>query len=280
MLKRVLTALAVAPVVLAGVFWSQPWIIFALCFIFFGIGAHEYYKMLRAAGHAPLVFEGLLLTLAFVTASLFTNFDGIDVLFAAGVAGILASALIRRMEAGKILVATAGTLFGALYAGYLGGFVVRLKAQSGEWGKDLLLLTFFLVWSGDSFAMWSGMLFGKTPLAPSVSPKKTWEGVIGGTFGSLLVAAGMKLWAIHKLRWADVLIITLIVAVFGVVGDLCESMLKRASGIKDSGGLLPGHGGILDRLDSTIFAAPAVYYYFHFVLQARENGLWERLLGR
>jgi phosphatidate cytidylyltransferase len=116
------------------------------------------------------------------------------------------------------------------------------------------------VWVNDTFAYLTGSLIGKHRLYERISPKKSWEGSIGGLFFSLLIAA---LFA-HYSNYISVdraLIIAILVVVFGSLGDLIESMLKRQAGVKDSGNLIPGHGGILDRFDATFFAVPFVFVY-------------------
>ena len=284
MKRRVFTALPLAAIVLGALFWEKPWGVIAVCLFFFIYGSFEYSRMLRAAGHYPLMAEGLLLTAAFLIASYWLAFDGLDILFSVGTIGVLISCLFRRIPVERVVVATASTVFGALYTGYLGGFVIRLKRQGAIdgslWGRDLLLLLFLLVWGSDSFALWVGKAIGKTPLAPISSPKKTWEGAIGGALGALLIAAILKLTIIHSLTWGDVVVVSTIIDIVGILGDLCESLLKRGTGVKDSGGLLPGHGGVLDRIDSVLFAAPALYYYFHFVIATRGTEFWSLLASR
>jgi phosphatidate cytidylyltransferase len=276
-LKRVLTGLVGAPIVIAALFWDRPWGIVALCLVFFMVCSWEYLTMLKAAGHKPMRAEGMTLTLAFLVASYWKQFDGLDVLIAAGAIGLLLGAFIRGMPVAKIMVSTAGTLFGAIYAGYLGGFVIRLKMQGDtpegqHWGTDLLLLLILMTWANDIFAYIVGKRFGRHALAPVASPKKTWEGAVGGLLGSLGVAFLLQQFAIKSLETRDVIIVTVIIVVLGIMGDLCESLLKRSAGVKDSGNILPGHGGALDRLDSMIFAAPALYYYYHFFLDPTRWG--------
>jgi phosphatidate cytidylyltransferase len=129
----------------------------------------------------------------------------------------------------------------------------------------LTVVLFLIGWATDTFAYYVGRSIGKRPLAPAVSPKKTWEGAIGGTLGALLAGVLLKLSILPFINWVHVLVLTLIVAVVGQLGDLAESRMKRAAGVKDSGRLLPGHGGMLDRFDALILAAPAAYLYLRYV---------------
>ena len=123
-----------------------------------------------------------------------------------------------------------------------------------------------MVWAIDTFAFTFGKLFGKRPLAPVISPKKTWEGAIGGFLGGLVALIVMKFTMLKFLSWMDVIALGCIVGVASQVGDLVQSRLKRIVGVKDSGKFLPGHGGILDRIDGLILVVPLYYVYLNFIL--------------
>jgi phosphatidate cytidylyltransferase len=132
-------------------------------------------------------------------------------------------------------------------------------ATTAEPAAGWVLFTLVLVWAADTGAYFTGRFFGKVPLAPRVSPKKTWEGVLGGLLVAGVVAAAGCFWLAGYVDWYFVFLCVLVAAV-SVVGDLTESMLKRASGLKDSGSLFPGHGGMLDRIDSVTAAAPVLLF--------------------
>ncbi|HVV84319.1 MAG TPA: phosphatidate cytidylyltransferase [Kofleriaceae bacterium] len=154
------------------------------------------------------------------------------------------------------------TVFGIVYAGILLITVAELKRDGGHYGGDLVMFVLAVVWAGDTGAYFAGRFLGKHKLYPAVSPKKTWEGAIGGLVGSFAAGAVMKLWRLdHVFNWADVALLTIPGAALGQMGDLAESMLKRSVGVKDSGSILPGHGGILDRIDAVLFFAPYVHVY-------------------
>jgi len=145
-------------------------------------------------------------------------------------------------------------------------FVVSMAQFRAEFGPLLLLLSMLLVWAIDTGAYFSGRRFGKTKLAVHVSPGKTWEGVFGGAFLTLILSFMVLYFLQPQLIMALpllALVLTLI-AVFSVFGDLFESVLKRQVGLKDSGKILPGHGGVLDRIDSLIIAVPMLYLAWHF----------------
>lgn len=141
-----------------------------------------------------------------------------------------------------------GFALGLIQFDYLGGF--SLEA----------FFLFVLIWSSDSFAYFSGRFFGKHLMAPTISPKKTWEGFFGGVLLTLVLAYFIEL-NFPEMR-GNWIVVGLLVAVFAPLGDLVESQLKRNFGVKDSGKLIPGHGGILDRLDSFLLCAPVLYLYF------------------
>jgi phosphatidate cytidylyltransferase len=158
-------------------------------------------------------------------------------------------------------------LWGVLYVGLLYPYVYMLGdtratlVESVASGGDWLLFLFGLLWVGDTAAMGIGRWFGRHKLAPAVSPNKTVEGFVGGIVGALVVAVVMYKWKFEHLYFAHVLIIAIGCSVFGQLGDLVESMWKRSLSIKDSSSIIPGHGGVLDRFDSLLFAAPFMFFY-------------------
>lgn len=158
-------------------------------------------------------------------------------------------------------------LWGLLYIGglypfvYLLGDHVDVKGFSLS-GGDLLLYLFGILWVGDTAAMGIGSWLGKRKLAPAVSPNKTIAGFVGGILGALVVGVVMYFWKFENISFIHVGVIAVGCSVFGQLGDLVESMWKRSLGIKDSSAVIPGHGGVLDRFDSLLFAAPFMYYYF------------------
>jgi phosphatidate cytidylyltransferase len=162
-----------------------------------------------------------------------------------------------------------GTLLPVLYLGLTLGHVGGLLAGDPldrEGGEDLLMLAIVTVYVGDTFAYYGGRRFGRRKLAPKLSPSKTWEGAAFNLLGSIGGALLGPLWFFQRLGWTDAIVIGVLLGVTGIVGDLSESLLKRAAQVKDSGGLLPGHGGVLDRIDSLLLAAPALYWYHRVFL--------------
>lgn len=155
---------------------------------------------------------------------------------------------------------TAALYVGFLYVPFLLSFVGRLHGMGPE-GWKWIYIAFFVAWLGDTGAYFAGRAFGRHKLYPLVSPKKTWEGAIGGLLGSLAGVIATKLILLPVLTWADCFFIAIPGGVLGQVGDLCESLLKRSYDVKDSGSIMPGHGGILDRSDALMFVAPYIYVY-------------------
>jgi phosphatidate cytidylyltransferase len=148
-------------------------------------------------------------------------------------------------------------VLGVVWIGGLFPFLIRLRGFEG--GFSWVLLAMVIAWMGDTGAYFGGRAMGRTPLHPIVSPKKTWEGLGTGTLATLIGVVVMKLTLLKTLTLIDCLGLGLIGSAVAVLGDLSESLLKRAHDVKDSGWIVPGHGGMLDRVDSLLFVAPTVY---------------------
>ncbi len=144
-------------------------------------------------------------------------------------------------------------------------FLILLPVYKGNYNPNLMISILIMIWVNDSFAFLVGKNFGKTKLFVSVSPKKTREGFLGGLAFALLAAFIISKFN-NDFTLINWFIIAFIVSVIGTIGDLVESKFKRQANIKDSGSIMPGHGGILDRLDSLLFAAPFVYVYINFII--------------
>jgi phosphatidate cytidylyltransferase len=183
--------------------------------------------------------------------------DWSGVAAAAAVVALLAAAMLQR---GSIEQAPRSAALGALawgYAGLLPASVVALRVREDA-GWQWVVLLFVVTWANDTFAYFTGRFLGRRPLAPRISPKKTWEGFWGGAAGSVGGALAVKFLLLPGLSVRAAVVLGAGAAVFGPIGDLSESMLKRAAGVKDSGKIIPGHGGLLDRIDAVLFVAPWV----------------------
>ncbi|HYO90784.1 MAG TPA: phosphatidate cytidylyltransferase, partial [Pyrinomonadaceae bacterium] len=180
----------------------------------------------------------------------------------------LAAAMLRGAPFDKMIASVGATVLGVLYVVLLGGHLVALRAIADPFiqphAPDLLSFFFLVIMGSDTGAYYAGRTFGRHKLAPSISPGKTWEGAVGGMLASLLMAVVAHYWFFPELSLKAALPLAAVMNVLGVVGDLTESALKRGAGAKDAAQILPGHGGLLDRLDSLLFNAPVIYYFGQF----------------
>jgi phosphatidate cytidylyltransferase len=261
--RRVGTAAVALPILWAVFFLAPPLATVGLVGVAAALALFEFHGMLRARGIAPLTLPmALVAALAFAGPLPWTR--GLDLLPAALVI-LLAAMLTRARELPAAVPAAAGSLLGALYVGSLAGTLASLRVvdpvEQGAW-RILLLLA--IVMGNDTFAYFTGSAIGRTKLAPLVSPGKTVEGTLGGLVGAVGMALLVRALGLPDLPVAHAIGLGLAVAVAATVGDLAESLFKRWAGVKDSGALFPGHGGMLDRLDSLLFGAPVLYHYFAF----------------
>jgi phosphatidate cytidylyltransferase len=159
----------------------------------------------------------------------------------------------------QYLGAAATTVFGVLYVAFTLCWLVPLRFSKPLEGRNLVFLLFIVIWAGDIFAYLGGRLFGRTPVFLRVSPKKTVEGAVAGFAGSMAVAWVFTRWLWRVADLETTMVLAGLIAVAGQLGDLVESALKRGADLKDSGTLLPGHGGLLDRIDSLLFGTPTLW---------------------
>ncbi len=264
--RRILTALVAAPA-MVGIAYLGGWPFAALVVGIGMVGQVELYRMARSVGATPNVTGGAVLgglaVAALAHPPLWPLTVGWLVLFV-----ILAPFLLPQEH---FLFSLMTTLAGAVYpTGLLGSLVMLRAARSASVDGDtafwLVILTFLLVWATDIFAYYVGKWIGERPLAPHISPNKTWEGTLGGFAAAGGMAAGLKLTVLSLLAWPHVVVLAVLGGGLSQVGDLMESQLKRDTGADDSSALLPGHGGMLDRFDSMVVAAPLIYLYLHAVV--------------
>ena len=258
------TAAVAIPLLLAVLFLGPPWLTVAVVAAAVLVGMGEYMEMMAARGLPAEAVSGAL-GLAAVFTQVACGWPGFTLWPALGLLAV-ASLLWQRGDFGQRVGAAAATLLGAAYLGGLGGAMAGLALlapwRDGPWRLLLLLAT---VMMADSAAYFAGRALGRRKLAPAISPGKTWEGAWASLFGGVTGALTVKFFGLPALPAAHAVGLGLAVAVAGGAGDLCESLLKRWAGVKDSGRLFPGHGGMLDRLDGLLFGAPVLYYYFSFV---------------
>jgi len=175
------------------------------------------------------------------------------------VIGALLHRLCGRRTVTHGLMDPAIVAFGPLYVGLCLGHLLTTRALPD--GEFLIFGLFLITWAADIGAYYAGTSLGRHKLAPSISPNKTVEGLVGGLMASILTAFLVQAWFLPSWTMVDCVALAFLLTAAGLLGDLTESAMKRGAGVKDSGGLIPGHGGMLDRLDSLLFTAPAFYYY-------------------
>jgi phosphatidate cytidylyltransferase len=263
--RRVATALVALPPLLLANFYGPPWLVAGLVGLCSLVGLHEFFGLLKARGLEPQRATGLLLA-----GALFVEVARPDwphwPLWPFLILVPLTVTLARGKHFEETVPAAAGTLLGAVYLGALGGAIAALRlippVDQGAWRLVLLLA---IIMASDTFAFFVGHAFGRRRLAPEVSPHKTVEGALGGLLGGIAGALATRALGMPELPLSHAVGLGVLVAGLGILGDLDESLLKRWAGVKDSGALFPGHGGMLDRLDSLLFGAPVLYYYFLYV---------------
>lgn len=262
--RRVATAAVALPLLVAALFLGPPWLIVAIIAAAVLVGMWEYVEMMAARGLPVEAVTGAL-GLAAVFTQVAYGWPGFTLWPALGLVAT-GSVLWQEGDFGQRVGAAAATLLGVAYLGGLGGAMagLALNAPAGRGGWRLLLLM-GIVMMADSAAYFAGRALGRRKLAPAISPGKTWEGAWASLFGGVLGALTVKFFGLPEMPVAHAVALGLVVAVVGAAGDLCESLLKRWAGVKDSGRLFPGHGGMLDRLDGLLFGAPVLYYYFGLV---------------
>ncbi len=262
--RRVATALVALPLLLAALFLGPPWLAVALAAAALAMGLFEFFGLLHARGIRPMPLASFVLAAAFFGEVVWPVAHPLPLLPLATVL-LLGFALSRGADFESVSAAAAA-LLGAVYLGALGGTMAGLRLLSpeadGAWRIVLLLVIIFF---SDSVAFFVGHAFGHRRLAPAISPGKSVEGAIGGLLGGILGALAVRQLGLPGLPLGHAVGLGLAVSALGIVGDLDESLLKRWAGVKDSGTLFPGHGGMLDRLDSLLFGAPVLYYYFLYV---------------
>lgn len=262
--RRVGTALLALPLLLAALFLGPPWLAVAVVAVALAVGLFEFLELLRARGLRPMVLVSYLAATAFFFEVAWSS--GAAVPLVPLVSLLLLGFALSRGADFESVSAAAATLLGAVYLGGLGGTIAALRiiAPVGE-GAWRIVLLLAIIFASDSLAFFVGHAIGRRRLAPKVSPGKSVEGALGGLLGGALGALAVRDLGLPDLPLVHTIALGIGVAALGIVGDLDESLLKRWAGVKDSGSLFPGHGGMLDRLDSLLFGAPVLYYYFLYV---------------
>jgi len=256
--RRIYTILVLAPLVYAIIRYLPPLAFSGVVVLAGGLALFEFYRLcVSDRSHSWLIGIGLT---GFAALILGTHRPDIIVpTLLATLVCIISVPLLNRAPLEQSLRDGAMTLFGVLYLGLtLGTLSMTRLLPLGEWLIFFLLL---VTWASDTGAYLVGTLYGRHRLAPTISPKKTVEGLVGGLIAAIIAGYAARWWFLPDLSGLDCLILATLLTISGLWGDLTESAMKRSVGMKDSGGILPGHGGMLDRLDSLLFTAPVFYYY-------------------
>lgn len=282
--SRLISAIIAITVALGMIILGGWYFTAGFCVIVF-LGQLEYFQLVRAKGIEPAAKTTLVVSqLLLITAAIAPNLT--DAMFP--VAGSLICFYLLFLPKLSTIADIATSLLGLFYGGYLPSYWIRLRVGidqevetilpfNGYWpeswldfancpqGLTLTFLAFGCIWAADIGAYVMGKFLGKTRLS-DISPKKTVEGAIFGFIGSMIVAVWGAWYLEWNLWWVSGLCLGVMIGISSLLGDLTESMIKRDAGVKDSGQLIPGHGGILDRTDSYVFTAPLVYYFVTLLL--------------
>ena len=286
MLRRTLTAAVLIPIVVILIWFGPPLAVAGVAALVAIIALHEFFELANRQGAAGLQKWTMACAAALFYAQYSLglietkNLNGAILLINGGegrslsleavllifVFGMVAIGLFTRRPLHEVLPAVSASAAGLLFVVYPFSYLVRLN-EMGDNGKRLTLFTLGFVWAGDMLAYFVGRSLGRVPMAPALSPKKTWEGALGNLFGSLLVAVAFARWL--QIEVVSLMMVAALGNIAGQAGDLMESAFKRGASVKDSSSLLPGHGGMYDRIDSLILAAPVVWAACQFLLPPR-----------
>lgn len=259
---RVLTAVVVGPVLLLVLFLAPPWAWYLVIFCACAVASQEFFAMTHPADRVAQGV-GVASTLGVSTAVYFGGSDPrvlMSVLLVVPLVGILVP-LWRLGEIPTAGLRIAAGVAGPLYVGALLTTIGLVRRDQGAAGPGFVLFTLMIAWMGDTGGYFFGRFLGKTKLYEAVSPKKTRAGFAGSLVGSCIGALLAHFWYLPALPLEHALALALVAGALGQMGDLVESLLKRSTGVKDSGFIIPGHGGILDRVDALLVVSPLVYLY-------------------
>jgi phosphatidate cytidylyltransferase len=282
MLLRIATAAVLIPIVVALVWYGPPALLAALAAAvaimalieFFAIGDKIGLRAFKKWTYfgAALIFyaqysQGLVETHIFseglsVIRNAATGVLSLDAAFLIFIFGCVAIGLFTRRPLLEVLPAIAISSAAVLFVALPFSYILRVNELDSV-GKKLVLFTLVLVWAGDMLAYFVGKFIGRVKMAPALSPKKTWEGAVGNVVASVIVAIAFARWI--QIDTLTLVAIAVAANIAGQAGDLIESAYKRGASVKDSGAILPGHGGMLDRIDSLILAAPVVWILYQWL---------------
>lgn len=264
-MKRFISGIIAIPLVLGVVLYGSPLLFFFLVAAVVLVASYEYFSMISKMGVEGFPIEGgvlcFLLLLGFYLGFKFLIIFGILLPLT-----LFMAWYFRENNVRVALDPIAYTVLGIFYIAGLGGYFLLIHSQDG--GSKMVVFLLLLIWVGDIAAFYVGQSLGKHKLMPAVSPNKTVEGAVANVLGTLLMALCARLWFFDEFSLTHCLIAGFICGIIGQFGDMLESLIKRSCRVKDSSLLIPGHGGVLDRIDSLLFAGPAFYCYYQLFLGA------------
>ncbi|HEX7830854.1 MAG TPA: phosphatidate cytidylyltransferase [Thermoanaerobaculia bacterium] len=266
---REITAAIASPIAIWIIGWSHQYVFNATIALIAVLAMYEFLALGRAKGYSlpiPLCIAIMLIIMAaFILPQISVELGMFVALLV-----IPASYVFSKNSLEDSLPSSAVAVLATTYVGMLGGSLIRLRHDFPV-GWKLVFFLLLVVWLGDSGAYYTGKRFGKHKLSPRISPKKTIEGLIGGFVASVVTALVIHFTFFKEFPLIHAIIAGVILSFAGVVGDLAESMWKRSAAVKDSGTLIPGHGGFLDRFDSILFTAPILYCYWTLIVHGFRN---------
>lgn len=260
--QRLLSAAAFIPILFVIIWFGPLWLLSLLIAAVALLGAIEFYRLATHAGQRPLTILGIIFVLFFIVNVYFQELRATPIATWILVATAIALPLIWhifRSRDKKTFASWLWTIGGIFYIGWMLSYFVPLRGL--EDGRDWVILALFTTFAVDSGAFLIGRAWGRHPMVPRISPGKSWEGTVGGLICGIAAASALAAILGLPIGYGQACLLGFLIAVLAHIGDIVESMLKRRAGVKDAGRLIPGHGGILDRLDSIIFTVVLVYYY-------------------
>lgn len=261
---RELTSAVLAPFGVWVIGWSHPYVFAATIALCSVLALHEFLSLGRKKGYELPVPLCLAIALVILAAFVFEDLS-VEMGMFVTLLVIPTSYVFSKKPLEDSLPSSAIAVLATMYVGMLGGSIIRLRNDFPE-GPKLIFFLALVVWLGDAGAYYTGKNLGKRKMAPHISPKKTVEGGIGGVVTSMITAVIIHFTFFDKFPLVHAIIAGVLLSIAGMIGDLAESMWKRSAAVKDSGTLIPGHGGFLDRFDSIFFTAPILYCYWSLIV--------------
>jgi len=262
-ITRIMVALLAIPFLLGLSYWGEiPFLIFILA-----IGLAAFYEFSTMVKNKNVFVSYLIgyFSVALIILNAYFHLFSLDIFFLSMIPLLLLFELFRNKGSAINNVST--TLLGVFYTGFFTSTIIGIREfyvnvpLSYSNGGLIIITILITLWMTDSAAYFVGSSIGKHKLFPRVSPNKSWEGAIAGFVFALITLVVLKILLLDFLNWVDIIAFGVIIGIFGQVGDLIESLIKRDAGVKDSSNIIPGHGGIFDRFDSLLFSAPIIYLY-------------------